>query len=374
MARKSTTSTETSAKKPQKVVEGPLRVFLLVGAEAGRKQAEAEKLLRANTDPDFADFDSEMVDGNSTLADRILSGVAMVPMGERSRVVLVRDTQQMEPEEQKKLAAGLEQIPASGVLILHTGTPITEDGKVKKGTTIEITLSNAVKKVGEVREFAIPKSDDVRGWLVQEAKTQWHKTLSGDALGILAQLPGEDLNRVRNELAKAALHAGGAPQISAVDVEATLTRTPDDVIFKLCDAIGSRKIREALGYVSVIFQGGGRPDSIAPRVSVMIARQLRLVAQFRYLGEKRMVGRGATPPSAEVLAMFPGDGAGSILNNPRMSWMADKYVAQARNYTSAELTERLEKVFHADLQFKGIKPGGDSHQAVLQRLVIEICE
>jgi hypothetical protein len=54
--------------------------------------------------------------------------------------------------------------------------------------------------------------------------------------------------------------------------------------------------------------------------------------------------------------------------------MVDKYVAQARNYTSVELSERLEKVFHADLQFKGIKPGGDSHQAVLQRLVIEICE
>jgi DNA polymerase III delta subunit len=53
--------------------------------------------------------------------------------------------------------------------------------------------------------------------------------------------------------------------------------------------------------------------------------------------------------------------------------MADKYVGQARNFTLPELEERLEKLLHADLTLKGVYPGGDSPQAVLQRLVIELC-
>jgi hypothetical protein len=105
----------------------------------------------------------------------------------------------------------------------------------------------------------------------------------------------------------------------------------------------------------------------------MLARQIRLVTQFRYLGEKRYAGRGAAPIPPEVSALFPSDGAAGMLSNPRMSWMADKYVAQARNFTGLELAERLEKLLQADLMLKGSLPGGENPQAVLQRLVVELC-
>ena len=156
-------------------------------------------------------------------------------------------------------------------------------------------------------------------------------------------------------------------------MEATLSRGPDDVIFKLCDAVGMRKTKEALQHVNSLFRGSGRPDSVAPRTLVLLARQIRLVMQFRYLGEKKMAGRNAQPVSSQVAALLPADGAASIIGNPRTSWMADKYVNQARNFTLAELEERLEKLLNADLMLKGVTPGGDNPQAVLQRLVIELC-
>ena len=86
-----------------------------------------------------------------------------------------------------------------------------------------------------------------------------------------------------------------------------------------------------------------------------------------------MAGRNAQPVSSQVAALLPADGAASIIGNPRTSWMADKYVNQARNFTLAELEERLEKLLNADLMLKGVTPGGDNPQAVLQRLVIELC-
>jgi DNA polymerase III delta subunit len=348
------------------------RVFLLTGQETARKNLEAQRLFQAQVDELSADFDAETMDGNTATAERVLGGVCTAPFGEGKRVVLVRDTQQMDAEEQKRLAAALTKIPHSGLLILHTGLPIIEEGKTKKQSVVLTELANAVKKSGQIIDFALPRAEDLRGYLIQEAR-RLGKQLSTDAQALLSQLPAEDIGRVRSELEKAATYAGDASIISGADVEATLSRGADDVIFKLCDAVGMRQTQDALGYVSTLFRGGQKPEAVAPRTLVLLARQMRLIAQFRYLGEQRMVGRNASPLTPEALAVLPADGAGSILNNPRTRWMADKYVNQARKFTSAELSHRMERILHADLTLKGVEPGGDSPQAVLQRLIVELC-
>lgn len=353
--------------------DGAARVFLLLGADQPRKRAEVEALAAQFADPDFADFDAEVLDGAGATAERILSAVATVPLGSRCKVVTVRDTQQMDPEEQKRLAAGLGALPASGRLLLHTGTPVLEEGKVKRGSAPATELVNAVKKCGEAREFSPPRTDDLRAALMQMAR-RLGKTLAPEALTVLAQLPADDVLRVESELQKAALYAGDAPTVTGQDVEATLSRSPDDVIFRLCDAVGARRTAEALGHVTTLFQSGSRPESVAPRTLVMLARQIRLIAQFRFLASRRMAGRGAAAPTPEALSLLPGDGAGAIAANPRTAWMADKYVAQARHFTADELEERLEMLLRADLSLKGIEPGGDNPQALIQRLVVALCE
>lgn len=351
---------------------GEGRVILLTGAEAGRKTAEAERLLRAAVADEWLDFDSETVDGNTVTAERILAGVGIAPLGGTRRAVLVRDTQQMDSEEQKRLAEGLTRIPPSGLLLLHTGTPIVDEGKTKRASVVTTELAGAVKKTGRVIDFALPRADDIRTWLVAEAKRRG-KTLAPEALVLLAQLPGEDLLRIGSELAKAATHAGDSALITVEDVEATLSRGPDDVIFKLCDAVGARRGPEALRHVAELFRGGGRPEAVAPRALVLLARQIRLLAQFKYLAGKGLAGRGAGAPPGEIVALLPGDGAAATLANPRMAWMADKYVAQARNFSGSELIQRMERLLRADLALKGIEGGGEAPQAVLQRLVVELC-
>ncbi|MBC8139044.1 MAG: DNA polymerase III subunit delta [Fibrella sp.] len=380
-AAKATTVAKKTAPAP--VTDGIIRVVLLTGTEAGRKTAEANALAKAHADPTFADFDVETLDGGAPkndravpISERALSSVAMVPMGEGRRIVILRDAQQIDDSEQKRLAEGLGRIPASGLLILHTGSPVTgDDGKAKKSSQITTELASAAKKYGEVREFALPKggSEDVRALAIQSAKREG-KTISPDALGMLGALPSEDIGRIPSEIAKAAAYVGdSAGVITGADLEAVLSRGPDDVIFKLCDAVGQRRTSDALGYVSQLFRTGSRPESVAPRTLVLLARQIRLIAQYRYLGEKRMVGRNAQTPTPEILALLPSDGAGSAVTNPRMSWMTEKFVGQARNFSLAELLERMEKLLQADLSLKGVTPGGDNPQAVIQRLVVELC-
>ena len=351
---------------------GLARVILLTGVEAARKSAEAERLLREAVDADWADFDAETLDGNTATVDRILAAAGTIPMGVGRRAVLVRDTQQMEPDEQRRLAEGLGRVPPSGLVLLHTGTPVTEDGKVKRASVVTAELTNAVKRVGgRVIDFALPRADDLPPWLAGAAK-RLGKTLAPDALALLAQLPGEDLLRAGSELAKAAAYAGDAPRITAADVEATLSRGPDDVIFKLCDAVGARRSAEALGHLSQLFRGGQRPDAVAPRALVLLARHVRLLAQFKYLAGKGLAGRKAALPE-DVARLLPAEGAVATLANPRSAWMADRYAAQARNFTGAELTGRLELLLAADLSLKGIEGGGEPPQLILQRLVVALC-
>ncbi len=358
---------------------GEERVVLLTGAEAGRKTAEAARLAAQYVEVGWEDFDVDSLDGGTTAADRILSGAATAPMSGGRRVVLVRDTQQMDVEEQKRLAAGIARIPASGFLILHTGSPVVEDGKTKRASIVATELASAVKKVGTVLDFPTPRSDDIRSWAAAEAR-RLGKTLQPDAVALFAQMSGEDLLHVGSEIAKAAAHAGDAPVITAGDVEATLSRTPDDVIFKLCDAVGMRHAPEALGHVATLFRGGARPEAVAPRALVLLARQVRLLAQFKYLASKGVAvrggggGRGAVALPPDILALLPGDGAAATLTNPRTSWMADKISGAGAQFSGRELLDELEILLGADLALKGITGSGESPEVILQRLVVSYAE
>ena len=373
--KKPTTASASESSRGSTPSADAARVLLFTGPQSEQKIKEAQRVLAENVDADFADFDAETLDGATTSTERVLAAVSIMPFGTGKRTVLVRDAQQLSDEDQKRLAGALDRIHDQALLLLHTGAPIVEEGKTKRGSVVVPELAQAVKKVGRVIDFALPRAEDLRGWIQSEAQALG-KQIAGDALSLLTQLPSEDLRRLRTEIAKAADYAGpDARAITVADIEATLSRGPDDVIFKLCEAVGARRRAEALGHVSTLFRsGGGRAEGIAPRALVLLARQIRLLAQFHYLNERQLVGRGnsgALPP--EVQSLLPGDGAESILANPRMRWMADRYIGQARHFTSAELGQRLELLLQADLALKGIGAGGDMPQALMQKLVIALC-
>lgn len=362
---------KAAAKDTASRPEGPVRVVLITGADPQRKQAQIETLLK-EADTDFADFDIEAMDPDSATAERMLSGVSTVPFGSGRRIVLVKEIHRLDTDEQKRLAAGLLIIPASGLLILVSGTPVVEDGKVRRQSVVSTDLANAVRKMGDVVDFAAPKAEELRPRLIAAARAMG-KTIDSGALALLLQMPSDDLRHAEVELEKAALHAGDSDRIGIADVEAVLSRGPDEVIFKLCDAVGGKRSAEALSHLAVLFSSGQRPDSTAPRTLVMLARQIRLLLQVRYLGEQRMVGRQAMPLSDAVRDRLPGDGVVSMLGNPRSAWMVDKLVGQARQHSLPGLARKLESLLEADMRLKGMVPGGDDPMAVMQRLVVELC-
>jgi DNA polymerase III delta subunit len=186
-------------------------------------------------------------------------------------------------------------------------------------------------------------------------------------------LPADDMRRLETELGKLFDYMGDEVVIHASDVTEVLSRGPDEVIFKLCDALGARRGGEALRLLDSTFHIGTKPDGTALRVLTMLARQIRLVHQARILLEYRMIGRGAAPMSAEVAAMLPADGIKATLANPRMAWMGDKLATQAKQWSFDALESALIALEHADGALKGIVPGGDNPREIIEECVVRMC-
>jgi len=56
-----------------------------------------------------------------------------------------------------------------------------------------------------------------------------------------------------------------------------------------------------------------------------------------------------------------------------MSWNDRPVRCPGKKLFSARTDGSDEKLLNADLTLKGVLPGGDSPQAVIQRLVVELC-
>jgi len=347
------------------------RIVLITGTQSAEK-AKLARELTTRVDSDFADFDSETIAADGIPIDRLLSAVSTAPFGDGKRVVLVTHAEQLDDATQKKLASGIDKIPSSSLMILLTGEPVIEDGKAKKGTTVITELSTAVKKHGKLADFGVPQKDDLRAYVERLAKARG-KQLRPDAIALFMDLPADDMRRLETELGKLFDYMGDEVVIHASDVTEVLTRGPDEVIFKLCDALGARRGGEALRLLDSTFQMGTKPDGTALRVLTMLARQIRLVHQARILLEYRMIGRGAVPLSAEVAAMLPADGIKATLANPRMAWMGDKLATQAKQWTFDGLEAALVALEHADGALKGIVPGGDNPREIIEECIIRMC-
>lgn len=347
------------------------RVVLITGT-AGSKKNQALTELMSRVDPEFIDFDSETISGRSAAIDQILSGVSTVPFGDGKRIVVVTHTEQLDDATQKKLALSFDKVPSSGLLILTTGEPLLEDGKAKKGSVVLTELVTAAKKKGVVTDFGAPQKEDLRVYMETFAKAHG-KQLRSDAIAIFMDLPSEDVRRIESELTKVFDYVGAESVVDAEDVLSVLSRGPDEVIFKLCDAVGSRRTAEALRLLSSTFDVATRAEGVALRVLTMLARQIRLVHQAKCMVDMKLIGRGAGVMNSDVEALFPVDGIRSTLANPRMAWMADKLVTASRGWSHDGLERALDAIAQADSALKGIEPGGENAREVIEHCIILMC-
>ena len=372
------------------------RIYLLTGSDDALKREAVQKLTEPLLDASFAVFDREERDipptgaGEAGEAARgILASAGGVPMASERRVVIVTNVQRLGKEDQELLAAGLQKLGELTCLVLVAGATEYDAGK-PKGKKLETKLVNAAGKNGATVMCDAPVESDLKSRAASLLKERG-KTIEPSALALITESAkataserggggrSGDINVLLHELEKVMAYAGDRAEITREDAAAVGLHSAHDNIFALMDAVGNRDPRRALAEADALLEAGDKPDAVAARTFVMLARHLRHLWGAKYLADHRLNGfniKGGLPP--EIQAVLSGEMLGMT---QRQSFLLKNLQEQARGWTWPALRGGLKRVLASDLAMKSIPHGtalaasapAEDPASNLRLLVVELC-
>lgn len=353
----------------KELLEPLRRVYLLYGEDDTQKDEIVEAICAVALDPSFADFDSETLDTASTGVEDILASAGMAPFGSPYRVVVVRGAEVYRRREKsanaERLAQGIEKIGGATILVLRVAA--AEDERSRGKTAAHPKLDAAVVKNGLLVQCRPLSPEALAGWIDSEARRAG-KSIDPEAADRLIQSAHGERLALHNELEKAICFAGDAPNITLEMVEATCSFNPEDVMFKLVDAISQRNADRSLRLFHEVLRYDTKPQSVAGRFLALLARQIRMLTQAHELGRRKLDPNSLKNLPAEIAAELPSDG--SILS---MSWKARDLFGAARQWTREDLVCAYSLLVECDIANKGGDEGSEDVVTNLELLILQLC-
>ncbi len=213
-------------------------------------------------------------------------------------------------------------------------------------------LSDAVKTAGgAIRDAMAPRPTALAAWITGEARDRGLGLATGaarelaDRLG--ARVTEGDVDRrflsriAAGELDKLALrHVVDEGPVTADDVRALVSETTPASVWALGDAIGERRVDPAATAIDRLFDATPEP--------VLLAVLHRRVVELLELGDRLAAGK-TLPEAARAMGI-------------NSEYRAKTLAAQARRWTTAELTAALHGLVELDAMVKGV-PGSESDVA-----------
>ena len=372
------------------------RVYLFVGSDDALKREALKKLTTPLLDASYADFDREERDIPPTgagepgeAARAILASAGGVPMASERRVVIVTNVQRLGKDDQELLALGLPKLGDLTCLVLIAGATEYDAGKAK-GKSLSIKLTNAIGKNGATVQCDTPGEAGLQAranaLLKERGKTIEPAALArimDRAKATASERGGAaktgDVHVLLSELEKLLAYAGDRPKVTLADAEAIGQVSVQENIFALLDAVGHRDPRRALAEADKMLDAGDKPDGVAARTFVMLARHLRQLWGAKYLADQRLNGfnlKGGPPP--DVAAVLSGEMLGMT---QRQSYLLKNLQDQARGWSYPALQTGLHRVLASDLAMKGIVSGPtlaakapvDDPASNLRLLIVSLC-
>lgn len=316
--------------------------------------SRAEELARlrarlAQEDPGMADLNTTILDGRGLTFGELRHVCDAIPFMASRRLVIVHGLL-------SRLTAGQETGGSAepgwrrAYLKDLTGylpnlPPTTRLVFVEEKS---LPASHSILKLARkecVREFRRPREGDLPGWIQNRARARGG-TLSSEAVTLLAALVGNDLRLLDQEIEKLLLYADGR-QVTGQDVQALVSLARQASIFDLVDCVGRRQTDRALRLLHRLLDEGEAPLYLL----TMLARQVRILLQ---VSELRSQG------------VPPGEMAGRLKLHP---YVAEKALAQAQNFSLAQLEAAHQRLVEADWT---IKTGKSEEVLALDMLVVAL--
>ncbi|OGP60960.1 MAG: hypothetical protein A2V65_01030 [Deltaproteobacteria bacterium RBG_13_49_15] len=274
-------------------------------------------------------------------------------------------------------------------------------------------LFKAILQYGTVIDCAIPLGERYAEKAQREAvlkdvlnavMTPANKTIGKEAFAALCDMTGFDLKTVKQSLEKLIHYSGSRPEITVTDVEAVLSRTRQDPIYSLTNAILEKNSFNALFFLDALLKIDFHHMQILSAVVNQI-RKLIVVNDFTSGSEGKTWRAGCEfvyfkesvipdimnydkkiPESAmewDITTLPAGSGSErkgksgkkqvsdlGIIRNPQNPYPVYMLFKAAEKFTRKMLFEALESLREADRQ---LKTTSRNPKFVLERVILGIC-
>ncbi|MCL5256889.1 MAG: DNA polymerase III subunit delta [Chloroflexi bacterium] len=304
---------------------------------------------------DLADLNVTTLDGGKLSLDDLIGACEAFPFMASHRLVVVEELlgrvaaakQAAAEQEDDTLAAPsgmssalidyLPRLPDQAILVFLDS----------KRLDTRSALLKAIAKLGEVREFAPKKRDELEDWIRSRCKASKIK-MSAPAIKMLADFVGGDLYQLSQELDKLSTYAGPVGSVEPRDVELLVADVRESAIFNLTDALVAHRTGTALTTAHDLV-ADGRP---VPWILSKIAQHFREII---------MVKEG----------LSQGWSVADVQQRLRVKeYPAKKLMEQARQHTIGELQGAYQPLIEADI---ALKTGRARPEVALDQLIASLC-
>jgi len=319
---------------------GPPPVVLLVGAEATLRDAALAELrdsALANAPPEFNEDRFDFAT-SGTDPKAIVAAARTLPAMAPRRLVLVRglDDRRAKSFLEKTLPDYLGDPSPSTCLVLQTPKADRRSRWVK-----------AVAKVGELRDLSPPRRPaEVKIWIEERLRAEGKQAERG-AAAALFEAVGADLDLLAGELAKLSLFVGERGEVTPDDVAEVTADLRPRALYELSDAIGQRRLAEALRILASLLDRGEAPLRVVAALANHFRRLIR-ASECRPLEAREVQRRLGIHPYA-----------------------AQKLAEQARDFGPTRLRRCLDVIRRTDEALKGAIPLAP--RLAIERLVLAVC-
>jgi DNA polymerase-3 subunit delta len=319
-------------------------VYFLHGEEAYHIDTITDYIEQHALTPAERGFNQVMLYGRETDMHTILNQARRFPMMASRQVVIVKELQQMPDwtrgEAQELLRHYLEKPQQTTVLVLnYKYKSIAKNTKVYK----------ALDKHGIVIESKKLYDNQVGGWVLSYLKER-NFNIEPAALALLVEAIGADLSKLHQELDKLLLNQNPSQAIRAAVIEKNVGISRDFNVFEFQKAIAEKnalKIEQIIRY----WAANPKKQPLIPTIALL----------YNFFA-KTLIAYHQKDRSDQALSS-------ALKVNP---FFLKDYKLMMQNYSLAKMLKAIEFLRHADLQSKGIAPGGTSEADILREFSVKM--
>lgn len=317
---------------------GPERLYLLYGEEDYLREQFLQELKKRCLERDTEEFNYRRLsrEGFSILA--LDEAMNSMPFFSERILVEVRDfdINKIRENTAEELKTLLSDIPEYSTVVFVLETGYEPDGR--------LTLFKLFKRLGRTVEFTPQGQSALMNW-ISKRFASYGKQIGRREAEYLIFNCGSLMNGLIPEIDKVAAYCRGG-SVSAEDIDAVTTRTPEANVFNMTDCIAAKDFNGAAKILSELL--GMREESI--RLLAIIGQQMRRLFVAR-------------------TAIDTGEGAKYVMDVCELHYdfIAKKLIDAAKGFDTTTLAYALELCADTDYAMKS--GGGDSVELLKELLL-----